>query len=202
MINKKEIIHELKEHLPFTITATLISMGFIIISLRGNWIKEMIPIFYLFHPAHIILSSFVSSAIFYNYKKNIFLSIIVGIFISIIVGSISDVILPYLGSSLFGIPISFHLPVIENSAIIFGAGLIGAIFGVVIKKTKLPHFIHVFISVFASLFYIFAYSTTFSFVNLILIFVIVSISVVIPCCLGDVILPILFKEKFGGKDDN
>jgi len=191
----KEIIHELEEHLPFTIAATVISMAFIIVSMRENWIKSMIPIFYLFHPAHIVLSALVSSAIFYNYKKKIFPSILVGVFISIIIGSISDVFFPYLGSLLFGVPISFHLPALEKPLIIFVAGLIGAVSGVVIKKTKLPHFLHVFISVFASLFYIFSYSRAFSFLNLVFILIITSISVVIPCCLGDFILPLLIKEN-------
>jgi hypothetical protein len=191
----KEIIHELEEHLPFTIAATLISMVFIVVSLRENWIKSMIPIFYLFHPIHIVLSAFVSSAIFYNHRKKIIPSILVGTFIAIVIGSISDVLFPYLGSLLFGVPISFHLPVLEKPIIILVVGLIGAGLGVIIKKTKLPHFFHVFISVFASLFYIFAYSRAFSFLNLIFILIITSISVVVPCCLGDIVFPMLIKER-------
>jgi hypothetical protein len=202
MIKTKEIIHELEEHLPFTITATLISMAFIIISLRENWIKSMIPMFYLFHPAHIIFSALVSSAIFYNYKKKVVPSILTGIGISLVICSLSDVFFPYIGSALFGVPISFHLPVLEKPLIILVAGLIGAVSGVVIKKTKLPHFLHVFISVFASLFYIFSYSNAFSFLNLIFILIITSISVVIPCCLGDIILPLIIQKRWKIKKKN
>ena len=198
----KEIIHELKEHLPFTLMATLVSMVLIVISLRENWIKEMTPIFYLFHPAHVILSALVSSAIFYNYKKKIIPSMLTGIIISIIICSISDIIFPYLGSFLFGVPISFHLPTLENPLIILVAGLIGAVAGITIKKTKVPHFLHVFISIFASLFYIFAYARAFSFMNLIFILIVTSISVVIPCCLGDIVLPLLIKEKLIFKKKN
>lgn len=190
----KEIFHELEEHLPFTLMATLVSMVLIVISLRENWIKSMIPMFYLFHPAHIILSALVSSAMFYNYKKKIIPSLLIGIFISIVVGSLSDVFLPYIGSLLFQVPISFHLPALEKPLLILGAGLIGAAAGVAIRKTKVPHFLHVFISVFASLFYIFSYSSAFSFLNLLFILLITSISVVIPCCLGDIVLPLLLRK--------
>ncbi len=193
------LIKELKEHLPFTTLATVISMASILLLLKINSINSFVPFFYVFHPAHILFSAMVSSAMFYYYKKNILFSILTGLFISIIIGSISDVLFPYLGSSLLGIPISFHLPAIENPGLILGVGLIGATFGAIIKKTKFPHFIHVFISVFASLLYIFAYSTNFSWVSLILILIITSISVVIPCCLGDIVLPRLFQNKIKRK---
>ena len=195
----KEIIHELKEHIPFTCAATLISIILILILLKLSSINLAVPFFYLFHPIHILFSAMVSSAIFYHYKKRILPSILIGIFISIIIGSISDVFFPYLGSLLFGISISFHLPELEMPLIILGVGILGAILGIWIKKTKYPHFLHVFISVFASLLYIFAYSTEFSFLNLFFILIITSISVVVPCCLGDIVLPLLFKEKLRSK---
>jgi hypothetical protein len=191
----KEILHELREHIPFTIAATLISMIAIVALLKINLINSFVPFFYIFHQAHILFASIVSSAMFYNYKKKVLLSILVGMLISVAIGSVSDVFFPYLGTSLFGIPASFHLPALEMPIIIWGIGLIGSVLGVVIKKTKFPHFFHVFISVFASLFYIFAYSTDFSLLNLLLILIITSISVVVPCCMGDIVLPLLFKGK-------
>jgi hypothetical protein len=191
----KEILHELKEHIPFTISATLISIILIVGLLKLSSINSFVPFFDIFHPTHILFASIVSSAMFYSYKKKIFPSILVGVFISIIIGSISDVFFPYIGTSLFGIPTSFHLPAMEMPIIIWGIGIIGAVLGVIIKKTKFPHFLHVFISVFASLLYIFAYSNNFSLLNLFLILMITSISVVVPCCLGDIVLPLLFKGK-------
>jgi hypothetical protein len=191
----KEILHELREHIPFTFAATLISVGLIFLVLKLNLITSFVPLFYTFHPLHILFSSIVSSAMFYNYNKKVLPSILIGVIISVAIGSISDVFFPYLGTSLFGIPTSFHLPALEMPIIIWGIGLIGSVLGVVIKKTKFPHFFHVFISVFASLFYIFAYSADFSLLNLLLILIITSISVVVPCCLGDIVLPLLFKGK-------
>jgi len=197
---KLEILKELKEHIPFTLAATLFSV--IIISfllIKQNFISYAVSMFYIFHPLHILFSSIVSSAIFYNHTKKILPAIIVSIFVSLFIGSVSDVFLPYIGSLIFRIPISFHLPALESPLLIFGASLIGAFTGIAIRKTKFPHFLHVFISVFASLLYIFAYSTNFSTITLFLIFIITSISVVIPCCLSDIVFPMLFQSRLRRK---
>jgi hypothetical protein len=195
----KNILHELKEHIPFTALASIVSIALALLIIKINLINSIVSIFYIFHPIHLFFSAIVSTALFYKYKKNILLSILVGVFISVIIGSISDVFLPYVGSSIFGIPISFHLPAIENPLLIFGASIFGSILGIATKKTKFPHFLHVFISVFASLLYMFAYSTNFSLLNLFFILIITTISVVVPCCLGDIILPVLLKEKWRNK---
>lgn len=192
----KNILNELKEHLPFTATATAIAIILVtFLLIKNNLIVHAASLFYIFHPLHLFFSAIVSAAIFYKYRKNIFLSLITGIGISILVGSISDIIFPYFGSLLFSIPISFHLPIIENPSLILAVALLGSSIGIIAKRTKLPHFIHVFISVFASLLYIFAYSTNFSILTIFLIFIITVLSVVIPCCLSDIVFPILCNKK-------
>jgi hypothetical protein len=197
---KFEILEELKEHIPFTLAATLFSviiMSFLL--LKQNFISYAVSMFFIAHPLHILFSSIVSSAIFYNHTKKIIPAIIVSIFVSLFIGTLSDSILPYLGSLLFGIPISFHLPALENPILIFGASIVGASLGITIRKTKFPHFLHVFISVFASLLYIFAYSTNFSTLTLFLIFLITSVSVIIPCCLSDIVFPMIFQRRLKSK---
>ena len=197
---KSEILHELKEHIPFTLTATSIAVIITaILLIKENLISHAISLFYIFHPVHIFFSSIVSAAIFYSYKKKIFLALISGIIIAVAIGSISDIIFPYLGSLLFNIPISFHLLVIESPFLILGAAFLGSTTGIIARKTKFPHFAHVLISVFASLLYIFAYSTNFSLLTIFLIFIITSISVVIPCCLSDIVFPIIFQDKLKNK---
>lgn len=198
-----EIIKELKEHVPFTAGATLVAVvvaSFLLI--KQNLIVQAVSLFYIFHPLHIFFSSIVSTAIFYKYKKNVFLALASGVIISVLVGSISDVIFPYLGSLLFKIPISFHLPAAEEPLIVLSVALFGSAIGLMSVKTKFPHFVHVLISVFASLLYIFAYSTDFSLWTIFLIFIITSVSVVVPCCLSDIVLPVALEteiEKRGKK---
>ncbi len=192
----REIVEELKEHVPFTAAATAVAViitAFLLI--KNNLLEHAVSFFYVFHPIHIFFSAVVSAAIFYKYKQNMTLALITGVILSVLVGSVSDVMLPYIGSLIFRIPTSFHLPAIEKPLTIFGIAILGSFVGIIGKKTKFPHFLHVLISVFASLLYIFAYSTNFSPLVLALIFVITSVSVVIPCCLSDIILPIIFKKE-------
>jgi len=200
---KNEIITELKEHVPFTAGATAVAIiitSFLL--LKENLIAHAVSLFYIFHPLHILFSSIVSAAIFYKYKNNAFLALGAGIVLSVLVGSISDVIFPYIGSLAFNIPTSFHLPAIENAYFIFSVAIFGSLIGIFTKRTKFPHFLHVLISVFASLLYIFAYSIEFSLLDLFLIFIITSISVVIPCCLSDIVLPIALEKKTHKKRKN
>jgi hypothetical protein len=199
---KSEILHELKEHIPFTLSATLISMAIMaFLLLKENLLQYAVSSFEIFHPAHLFFSSIVSTAIFYNYRKKIIPSLISGVLISVVIGSVSDVIFPYIGALIFNLPISFHLPAIESPLLIFGVSILGAATGVIVKKTKFPHFIHVLISIFASLLYIFAYSTNFSIISLFLIFLITSISVIVPCCMSDIVFPLLLNNKLKKKEE-
>jgi hypothetical protein len=194
ILNK--IWDELKRHLPFTFTAAFVSVAVMsLLLIKVDLVGKAVTLFYIFHPTHIFFSSLVSAAILYKYNKKWLYSLFLGGIISIIVGTTSDVIFPYLGSLLFHIPISFHLPFLEHPVLIFGSMILGGSAGVMFKTTKVPHFLHVFISVLASLLYIFSYSTDFSILNIVLIFFITGLSVTIPCCLSDIVFPVILGEK-------
>lgn len=191
---RKEVIKEFKEHIPFTALATAIAVilvGFIPIC-RLEFSETL---FEFFHPAHVIVSAFVTTAIFHKYKKQKINALLIGITGAIIIGSISDIILPWLESNLIMLETHLHLPIIESPLIIIGAAIIGSILGLFFTTTKLPHFIHVFLSVFASLFYIIAFSTNLNVFYLITSFFLVFIAVIIPCCLSDIIFPLIFVKN-------
>jgi len=192
----EKIMIELKAHLPFTFAASFVAVAIMsFLLLKADLISQSVTLFYIFHPAHIFFSSLVSAAILYKHNRKWILSLLLGGIISIVVGTTSDVLFPYLGSLLFHIPISFHLPFLEHPVLIFGVMLLGGTAGVIFKRTKVPHFLHVFISVLASLLYIFSYSANFSILTMIFIFVITGLSVVIPCCLSDIVFPVFLGEK-------
>ncbi|MFZ5954881.1 MAG: hypothetical protein ACOYT4_00485 [Nanoarchaeota archaeon] len=197
MKKESNILIELKEHIPFTALATFIAIVITGIFYFSN--KESISIitslFYIFHPMHIFFSSLVTTAIFYKYKKNFFPAVIVGILGSIIIGSLSDIILPYLGGTLLGFNTAFHLEAIEEPILIFGVSFIGCLTGIFIKTTKFPHSIHVFLSVFATLFYVLAFSINLNFSSIIVLFCIVFIAVLLPCCFSDIVFPLLFMRE-------
>lgn len=192
------ICRELNEHVPFTLVATLLavvitSVVFLIYS--SSIISTVTSLFYIFHPAHVFVSAVVSAGIFYKYRKSFLLAVVIGIASAVIIGSLSDIVLPYLGGTLFGLKTSFHLEVFEKPLLILGVALVGGVVGTVTQLTKLPHFLHVLLSVFASLFYLFAFSLNINFLAVVLIGVIVFIAVLIPCCLSDIIIPLLFVRK-------
>ena len=190
----KQLVHELKHHLPFTASATIIavviSVVFIMLSLD---IGE--SIFHSLHILHLLASAIVTSAIFYKYKKSVFQTILVGISGAIIVGSLSDIIFPWLGASIFQLNPHFHLSIIEIPFMVLGTAFIGSLIGIMTLATKLPHTLHVGISVFASMFYLITYVETVNVLSLILSFIIVVISVMIPCCVSDILYPFFFLGK-------
>lgn len=193
MSKLKTILHELEEHIPFTGSAALIAVLIvaIIFYINQNVLLEMSKSFETFHGLHIFASAIVSTGIFYKYKKKIFSAIFVGVVSSILIGSLSDVILPYFGSLILGLKPEFYLPIAEDFLPIFSAGLLGCFLGIITGLTKFPHFLHIFLSTVASLFYIIQYST-FTLVSFIGIFFVLFIAVIVPCCTSDIVLPILF----------
>ena len=195
MKTTKELIHEIKHHLPFTAVATLIAI--VIVIILQYLIKQSLSesLFEVFHPIHIIASAMVTAGIFYKYKPRFFPALLIGITGAIIIGSLSDIILPWLGGNLLTLNTSFHLPLIEEPLLIIFSAIVGAVSGITTKTTKIPHFIHVYISVFASLFYLLAFSTSFNLIYLIGAFIIVIIAVILPCCMSDILYPFFFLGK-------
>ncbi len=191
----KELVHELKHHLPFTAFATIFAI--LIILIINFFLKKEISesAFEIFHPLHVLVSAIATSAMFYKYKKNIFHSILVGIFGAVIIGTLSDVIFPYLGGSILNIKLSLHLPIISEYKIILTSAFIGAVLGILTKQTKTPHLIHVFLSVFASLTYLITFSQSSGILFLTKSFIIVFVAVVIPCCISDIVFPFFFLGK-------
>lgn len=188
----KQIFYELRSHAPFTALATavaVLSMVFIFYFLQKTTSKET---FHLFHFLHVAASAMVTAGIFYKYRPRLSLAILVGILGAIVVGSLSDIVFPYLGWMLLNLEIHLHLPLFEETFLVFLFALIGSLTGVLIKNTKPSHLIHVFLSVFASLFYLLTFASVFVFSYFVAAFFIVFVAVIIPCCLSDIVFPFLF----------
>jgi len=190
----KTILSELKHHIPFTLIATLIAVILIAIIYQKNILISE-SFFHIIHPLHLFVSATVSAAIFYKYKNNFIQALLIGISASIIIGSLSDVIFPYLGGALLNFGTYFYLPLFEEPILIFSVAILGSIIGIETKFTKIPHFVHVLLSVFAGLFYLVFFSASLNLINFIEIFLIVFVTVLIPCCISDIVFPLLFVEK-------
>jgi len=191
---KKEVIKEIIKHSPFTFIASILAVVFVIVlNIQQKNISE--NTFEILHPLHIFASAITTSAIYYKYKKNISNAILIGITGAIFIGSLSDILFPFLGGNMLNLQISFHLPIIEKPIMILSASFFGALIGIKTKITEFPHTMHVFLSIFASLFYILAFTSIITTTQLLIMGVIVFLAVLIPCCISDIIYPLLFIKK-------
>jgi hypothetical protein len=192
----KRIAHELKEHAPFTALGALTGIIITVIIVLGNVPSHVSnTIFYTLHPLHVLLSAFVTTAMYMRYKKGkIWVAILIGWTGSIGVATISDAIIPYLGGSLLNAQMEFHVPFIEEWWINLLA-LAGIAIGYWRQTTKIPHFGHVLVSTWASLFYIMAFGQADWIPLLPFIFLFLFLAVWLPCCTSDIIYPLLFVRK-------
>jgi hypothetical protein len=188
---------ELKHHLPFTLTVSLFAGVLVALVFIFN-LGSSIPLekmFDVIHPAHVLVSAAASAAIFRKYKKSVISAGIIGVIGAILIGTISDVLLPWIAGNLFSFQTVLHLPIIKEPLLILGVAIIGSLVGIYIGLFKLNHSLHVFFSVFASLFYILAFSSEIGVIGILVSSLVVFLVVYIPCCISDIVFPILFIKK-------
>jgi hypothetical protein len=122
-------------------------------------------------------------------------AVLIGVVGAILIGTISDVLLPWVAGNIFALETVFHLPVLESPLLILGVGVVGALFGIYLGFFKLSHSLHVFLSVFASLLYLLAFSVEMSVWVVLVNSLVVFLVVYVPCCISDIVFPILFIRE-------
>jgi len=193
----KRIAKELKEHIPFTTLGALTGIIIMVIIVFGKIPSHVsYTAFYTSHPLHVLLSALVTTAMYMRYKKGkIWVAILIGWTGSIGIATISDAVIPYLGGSLLHAQMEFHVPFIEEWWINLLA-LAGIAIGYWKQTTRIPHFGHVLLSTWASLFYIMTFGIAADWIPLLpFIFLILFLAVWIPCCMSDIVYPLLFLGK-------
>ena len=198
----RRIASELKHHAPFTALGAVTGIIFIVIIVSLNVLPHVSQVsqtvFYILHPAHVILSALVTTAI---YKKHgngkIWAIILVGYLGSIGIATISDSLIPYAGETLLGLPNrGIHIGFIEEWWKVNPAAFLGIALGYWRPITKFPHFGHVLISTWASLFHIImALGGVVSWVTFLGIFLFLFLAVWLPCCTSDIVFPLLFTRS-------
>ena len=192
----KRIVEELKEHIPFTALGALTGIIIVVIIVFGH-IPSYVShaAFYTLHPLHVLLSAFVTTAMYTRYRKSkVWVAILIGWTGSIGIATISDAMIPYLGGTLLHAQMEFHVPFIEEWWINLPA-LAGIALGYWRQTTRIPHFGHVLLSTWASLFYIIAFGTANWIPLLPFIFLFLFLAVWIPCCMSDIVFPLLFVRE-------
>jgi len=205
---KSLILKELRHHGPFTLLGALGSVAAIL--LIRFWVPGFLStdraadLFEFSHPLHVVLSAMVTAAIFRNYKAKSKHSqtgwvavLAVGYVGSIGIATLSDCLIPYWAELLLGMEHAhMHIGIIEMPLIINFAALFGIGFAYWQPKTYFPHAGHVLLSMAASLFHILrAQAGAFGLLEGLLIALFLFVAVWIPCCLSDIVFPLLFIKK-------
>ena len=205
----KQITIELKQHAPFTSFGALTGILIIIVSFRIP--KEIsYNIFYILHPIHVVLSALVTASIYKLHtcdrftKKcikgqcNLWILLLVGYLGSIGIATISDSVIPFLAEGLLAMPDrQIHLGFIEKWWLVNPLAILGVVLAYFKPATKMPHAGHVLLSTWASLFHILmAMSGALPWYSCVALFVLLFLAVWTPCCLSDIVFPLLFvKDK-------
>ena len=208
----KQISRELKIHAPFTLFGAI--TGIIIIMLFKNLPSRIsYNIFYILHPIHVVLSALVTASIYELHeckrisskcikgKCNFWILLIIGYVGSVGIATISDSIIPYLGEVMLRMPNrGIHLGFIEKWWLVNPLAVIGVAIAYFRPTTKFPHAGHVLLSTWASLFHIImAVGGSFNFVSYLIVIIFLFFAVWLPCCLSDVVFPLLFVKKPEGE---
>jgi len=199
----RRIAQELRRHAPFTALGALTGIIIMVIIVFGNVPPQISQTaFYTLHPIHVVLSALVTTAMYVKYRKaKIWAVILVGWTGSIGIATMSDAVIPYLGGVLLHIEMDFHVPFIETSKmpvigiekwiVVNCAALLGIAIGYRKQTTKIPHSGHVLLSTWASLFYFTSFGTANWIPLLPFVFLFLFLAVWIPCCLSDIVYPLL-----------
>jgi hypothetical protein len=198
----KLIARELKHHAPFTALGAATGIIAMVVIIFNNLFPQVSAVshnvFYVLHPLHVALSAVVTTAMYRRYGgRKIWAIVLIGYFGSVGIGTLSDSVIPYLGETLLKLPnAGIHIGFIEEWQIVNPAALAGVAIGYWKSVTKLPHFGHVLLSTWASMFHvIMALGGVVNWVTYLVIFGFLFLGVWLPCCSSDIVFPLLFTRQ-------
>ena len=200
---KRPIVYELTRHAPFTMFGAL--TGIVLMALLWKLpYKGAYDVFYTLHPAHVFLSALVTASMYRNYKCSVDRHrcsipalLAIGYVGSIGIATLSDSVIPFLGEKLLGMPHAEpHIGFIEKPWLIIPLAGLGILLAYFRPRTKFPHAGHVLISTWASLFHILmAKGDGGGLFFFAAVFLFLFIAVWVPCCISDIVFPLLFVTK-------
>ncbi|MDD4907611.1 MAG: hypothetical protein PHJ00_00955 [Candidatus Omnitrophica bacterium] len=202
-----QILKELKAHAPFTVFGTITGIAVMFFSLKFPY-QVSYNIFYVLHPLHVFLSALVTAAMYRLHtcpsigincikgKCNFWALTVIGYVGSVGIATISDSLIPYAAESLLGMPNKgIHLGFIEKWWLVNPLAVLGIVIAYFKPRTKFPHAGHVLLSTWASLFHmLMAGIGSLNWFLCAAIFIFLFLAVWLPCCVSDIIFPLLFVK--------
>lgn len=199
----KTILKELKHHAPFTLAGAVAGVIFALIFKKISN-ESAHTLFFIFHPLHVVLSALVTASIYelYNRKQNkrksgLIVLLVIGYIGSVGIATLSDCIVPYIGEVFLKMPNrGLHLGFIEEWWVVNPLAILGVLWAYRSPSTKFPHGGHVLLSTWASLFHVLmAKAGVLTYTEAAIIIPFLFIAVWAPCCLSDIIFPLLFVKS-------
>jgi hypothetical protein len=207
----KHILAELKDHIPYSVFSAAFALIVVAIFSAACFLIDHSKfsavagdLFHVFHPVHMLLSAAATTAMFWKHWHNLSRAVVVGFLGSVLVCGISDVIIPWLGGMLLGVSMHLHICILEHPVMVLPFVFIGIMTGlaaaeVIPRATVFSHTSHVFISSMASVLYMLSYGLV-NWMGVIgSVFIIIILAVVLPCCISDIVLPLLALPCCGEK---
>ena len=194
----KLVIKESKNHIPFTAIGAFGGIGIMVLISYLNVPRPVLTeLFHIFHPIHIFLSAMATTGVYLVYKReNVWQAILIGYFGSIGLATVSDSFIPYLGEWLLNMPYrAHHIGFINEFLAVNFLALGGIAVAFLWPKTKAPHLLHVFFSTLASLLHIMMAMGKLDFITVLGVFVFIFLAVWLPCCMSDIVFPLLFVKE-------
>ena len=210
------ILVELREHVPFSVMA--VTIGLMVaggICILGFGTETPAPggadghdhasdpgrlFFHLFHPAHMLFSAAATTAMFCRYETRPAKAIAIGLIGAIGVCGISDIALPHVSLLLLGAKAPLHVCVWENPSLVLPFAVVGVLVGMAaagstIHSTIVSHSLHVLASTMASIFYMVDALGIVEWIGFLgKVFLLVVLAVMVPCCLSDIVFPLLLSK--------
>lgn len=209
------VVTELSHHLPYTLVSSLIAMVavwyFGVVQTQQHagqgWIAELQWSFHVLHPLHVCLSAITTTAVFWHVERRLARALFFGVFGSVIPCGFSDYIVPFVGGKLLGQQMQLHVCLIEHPMLILPFLALGILAGLLFDErisggSVFSHGAHVFVSSLAALLYLAGYGFTdwMTDVQMVFpVFAVVVLAVWIPCCIGDIVIPVSALHEHHGR---
>jgi hypothetical protein len=205
---------ELVCHTPYGILAVAASM--ILVSLllfctppSPLFAKNASSLFHTLHYIHILFAASSVVLAFRKYSESALGAAFLGAVVPAVFCTLSDVFLPYWGSQVFGLNVTLHLCFKSHLGSILPFLVTGILNGLLLSHSKkcddlmnhavASHFSHSFISALASFLYLISHGFSDLKHGMGIIFVVLLVSVIIPCIISDVIVPTVCARAFTTK---